>query len=62
MGKFFFDLFSGKTGFTISDNMAIDEGGDLLMRTSDNTAMDLDTGGIHIISSNSGMFDDDDEW
>lgn len=32
MGNFFYDLFNGKTGYTISDSMAVDEDGDLLMR------------------------------
>ena len=43
MGNFFYDLFNGKTGYTISDNMAVDEDGDLLMRLSDHTVMDMDT-------------------
>lgn len=45
MGNFFYNLFNGKTGYTISDSMAVDEDGDLLMRLSDHTVMDMDTGG-----------------
>ena len=30
MGNFFYNLFNGKTGYTISDSMAVDEDGDLL--------------------------------
>ena len=43
MGNFFYNLFNGKTGYTISDSMAVDEDGDLLMRLSDHTVMDMDT-------------------
>lgn len=46
MGNFFYNLFNGKTGYTISGNMAVDEDGDLLMRLSDHTVMDMDTGEI----------------
>ena len=42
MGNFFYNLFNGKTGYTISDSMAVDEDGDLLMRLSDHTVMDMD--------------------
>ena len=41
MGNFFYNLFNGKTGYTISDSMAVDEDGDLLMRLSDHTVMDM---------------------
>ena len=39
--------------------MAIDSDGNMMMRMSDNMAMDLDSGDIHIISSWSN--DDEDE-
>ena len=42
---------------SISDNMAMDSDGDLMMRMGDHMAMDMDTGGIHMISS----WPDDDE-
>ena len=51
MGDSFFDMDSDKFAFTVSDNMAMNTDGDFLMRTSDCSAMDLNTGEIHIISS-----------
>ena len=36
MGKHFFDYDDGNFAHTISDNMAIDSDGDLLMRMGDN--------------------------
>lgn len=42
MGKHFFDYDDGNFAHTISDNMAIDSDGDLLMRMGDNMAMDMD--------------------
>ena len=58
MGKHFFDYDDGNFAHTISDNMTIDSGGDLLMRMGDNMAMDMDSGELHIIS---GWSDDEDE-
>ena len=60
MSKHFFDFEDGDFAHTISDNMAIDSEGDLLMRMGDNMAMDMDTGDIHIISSWSNDDKDDD--
>ena len=62
IGNFFYDLFNGKTGYTISDSMAVDEDGDLLMRLSDHTVMDMDTGEIGFLSSAGNLFDEEDEW
>lgn len=62
MGNFFYNLFNGKTGYTISDNMAVDGDGDLLMRLSDHTVMDMDTGEIVFLSSAGNLFDEEDEW
>ena len=59
MGKHFFDFEDGDFAHTIFDNMAIDSDGNMMMRMSDNIAMDLDSGDIHIISSWSN--DDEDE-
>ena len=50
MGKHFFDYDDGNFAHTISDNMTIDSGGDLLMRMGDNMAMDMDSGELHTIS------------
>ena len=58
MGKHFFDFEDGDFAHSISEDMAIDSDGDLLMRTGDNMAMDLDSGELHIIS---GWFNDEDE-
>lgn len=51
MSKHFFDYDDSDFGYSISDNMAIDSIGNLLMRMSDNTAMDMHSGEIHFISS-----------
>ena len=51
MSKHFFDYNDGAFAISISDNMAIDSDGDLMMRMGDNMAMDMVTGDIHIISS-----------
>lgn len=58
MGKHFFDFEERDFAFSISDNMAIDSDGDLMMRMGNNMAMDMDTGDIHMISS---WPNDDDE-
>lgn len=50
-GKTFFDFEDGDFAHSISGNMAIDFDGDLLMRTGDNMAMDMDSGELHIISA-----------
>ena len=60
MSKHFFDFEDGDFAHTISDNMAIDSDGNLLVRMGDNMAMDMDTGDIHIISSWSNYNEDDD--
>ena len=60
---FFLDLFNGKTGFSVSDNLAMDEDGHLLMKMSDNMVMDMDTGDLHMLSSSESIFDEDDnDW
>ena len=57
MAKQFFDYDDGDFAHTISDNMAMDSGGNLLMRMGNNMAMDMDSGELHIIS---GWSDDED--
>ena len=59
MGKHFFDYDDGDFAYSISDNMAIDSDGDLMMRMGDNMAMDMDSGDIHIISSWSDNYEED---
>ena len=57
MGNYF-DYTTGECGFNMGDDsMLMNQDGDLLMRTSDTSAIDLETGELHIISS----FDDDEE-
>ena len=50
MGDFFFDLDSGDFCSSISDSMAINARGDVLMKMSDHMALDMDTGELRIIS------------
>lgn len=59
MSKHFFDYDDDDFAHSISDNMAIDSDGDLMMRMGDNMAMDMDSGDIHIISSWSDDEEDD---
>ena len=59
MSKRFFDYEDGDFAMSISDNMAIDSNGNLIMRMGDNMAMDMDTGDIHLVSSQSDDNDDD---
>ena len=47
----FFDYDSGDFAMSISDTMAINSDGGMMMRMGDNMAMDMDTGDIHIISA-----------
>lgn len=51
MGKHFFDYENGSFGMSLSGNMLIDSDGDLMMKMSDNMAMDMDYGELHLISS-----------
>ncbi len=61
--RFFLDLFNGKTGFSVSDSLAIDNDGNFLMKISDTMAMDMDSGKLHILSSSGSVFDEDDnDW
>ena len=57
MSRNFFDYDDGDFAHTISNNMAIDSDGDLLMRMGDNMAMNMVSGDLHFIS---GWSDDDD--
>jgi len=60
MSKLFFDYDDGDFGFTISDNMAVDSNGNMMMRLSDDMALDMDSGDIHFTSSWNN--DDDNDW
>ena len=57
MSRKLFDYDDGDFAYTISNNMAIDSDGDLLMRMGDNMAMNMVSGDLHFIS---GWSDDDD--
>lgn len=57
MSRNFFDYDDEDFAYTISNNMAIDSDGDLLMRMGDNMAMNMVSGDLHFIS---GWSDDDD--
>ena len=46
-----FDLDSGDYLDTLSDGTAIDSNGHIWQRNSDGTAIDLDTGDFHFVSS-----------
>ena len=60
MGDVLIDFDSDELAFTISDNLAMDSDGDLLMKVGDTMAMDLESGELHLTSS-WGSGDDDDE-
>ncbi len=62
MGKNFFDYNDMNCAYTISDNMAIDSDGDLLMRMGYNIAMDMVTGDLHYISGWSDNENDKNKW
>ena len=58
MDKHFFDYEDDDFACSISDNIAIDSDGDLLIRMGDDMAMDMDSGELHIIS---GWYNDEDD-
>lgn len=59
MGNLFFDYEDCNFVHSISDNIAINSDGELLMRMGDNMAMDINSGEIHIISGWSNDEEDD---
>lgn len=54
-----FDYENGGFIHNVSDRMAVDSDGNLMMRLSGNMAMDIDSGDIHMVSSWS--LDDEDD-
>lgn len=65
MKRSFFDYDSNDICYQTDHDHAYNSDGDYLMRVSDNTALDLDTGELHITSSwnscrDSDRDDDDD--
>ena len=67
MGKHFFDFEDGDFAFTVSDNMAIDSDGNMMMRMGDNMAMhiisswDRDEGDDSRFGGSHSLWDDEDE-
>lgn len=57
----FFDMDDGDFAYDMGGNMLRDSDGDLMMRMSDNMAMDLGTGDIHFLSGGSSIWDDEDD-
>lgn len=55
----FLDLESGELGFSMGNDTLVSSDGHLMSRMSDNSALDLDTGELHLISS--FEFDEDDD-
>ncbi len=49
MRKHIFDLEDGDFAFTVSDDMAVDSEGNLMMRMGDNIAMDMNSGRLIFI-------------
>lgn len=65
----FFDFDKGEFGFMLSDDMGMDSDGNVMIKMGDNTAMDMDSGDLHIVSgwdddddSFGSSWDDDDNW
>lgn len=50
MGKHLFDYEDGDFIFALSDSMAVDSDGNMMMRMGDILAMDMDSGDLHFIS------------
>lgn len=50
MNRNIFDYDDGEFATAISNNMAMDADGDLLMRMGENIAMDMETGDLHFTS------------
>lgn len=56
MSGSFFDYETGEFVYAVSDDMAINSDGGLLMRMGDDMAMDMETGELHIVS---GWYEDE---
>lgn len=51
MSRNFFDYDDGDFCAPLSDSMAMDSKGDIMLRISDSFAMDMDSGELHMTSS-----------
>lgn len=60
MGGAFLDLESGELGFSMGDDTLMSSDGNLMSWVSDSSALDLETGELHLIAS-FGFDDDDDD-
>lgn len=60
MSKGFFDYEDGDFVYTVSGNTAFNSNGDMLMRMSESTVLNVNTGDIHIISGWHNNDDNDD--
>ena len=58
MSKPIFDLEDGDFIISTSGNMGFDSDGNMMMRMSENIAMDMDSGELHITSNWSDEEDD----
>ena len=56
--RWFWDFDNDDFAVSVSDDLAMDSDGDLMMRMGDNLAMDLDSGDLHLIF---GWDDDEDD-
>lgn len=56
--RWFWDFDDDDFAVSVSDDLAMDSDGDLMMRMGDNLAMDLDSGDLHLIF---GWDDDEDD-
>ena len=54
------DNTDGDVIFTTTGNLGIDNDGHMMLRLSDNLAMDMDNGEVHLVSSWPDR--EDDEW
>ena len=59
MSKPIFDLEDGDFIFSTSRNIGFDSDGNMMMRMSENMAMDMDSGELHFVSSWDDEEDDD---
>ncbi len=62
MGKFLFDFTDGDPLFTLSEHMAMDCSGNMMMRLGDNMAMDMSSGNLHFVTPWKSGDEDEDEW
>ena len=62
MSKPIFDFSDGDLAFPVSNNMAMDFNGNVMMRMGDNMAIDMSSGELHLTSPWESDDDDKDDW